>query len=343
MYAKTEQQFTDFHCHLNGSFSQGFLKKIAERNNCLAVYQQFLETQDNYEKKSQEEPRDIEACLKLIWAQFSLVHKMVQTLPDIQEGTYDVVAHSAGQYLEIRTTPKSMNGCSVEKYIDAFLKGLLDARENVSLGKEAYGLLSLDRTHHTAKDAAYFIEKVLTSGGLLKGIDISGQPLAARQLTGDELIKTIQLALENNVGLAIHMGETDTPEERQDTDTILATLEHWIEKHPESSDHPFFGKIRLGHCIYLTEQQKERIFALQLPIEVCPTCHAKLNWHEQGKPHPVTAIYDSVSQPVIPGTDDETIFKSTIQHESQLVFGFFKNPDKITFEKFLQQQNQYRF
>ncbi|KTD47198.1 adenosine deaminase [Legionella rubrilucens] len=343
MQTKTEQNFADFHCHLNGSFSKGLLKKIAERNHCPQVYQQFLNVQQQYEDKSREEPRDTEACLQLIWAQFALVHKMVQKLKDIQEGTYDVIANSAGNYLEIRTTPKPMNGCTVDDYIDAFLKGLLDAREDTALGKEAYGLLSLDRVHHTAKDAEYFIQKVLKSDGLLKGIDISGQPLAPRQLTGQELVKTIQLALDNHVGLAIHMGEANTPEERQDTDSILATLEEWVKNHPEQSEHPFFGKIRLGHCIYLTEQQKHRIKALQLPIEVCPTCHAKLNWHEQGKPHPVASIYDSVSDPVVPGTDDETIFNADIQHESQLVFGFFKNPKPITLKEFLQQQNQYRF
>lgn len=343
MYTKNELRFDDFHCHLNGSLRHAFLKTIADRNQCSEIYQQFLETQADYEKKSQEEPRDTAACLKLIWTQFSQVHSMVKQLQDIQEGTYDVVSHSQAKYLEIRTTPKSMNHCSVDQYITAFLKGLLDAKEDPNLAKEAYGLLSLDRTTHTAQDAAYFIQWVKKSGGLLKGIDISGQPLAPRKLTGEELIKTIHLALENEVGLAIHMGESDTEQERQDTDTLLTVLEEWKKNHPEQGQQSFFGRIRLGHCIYLTPLQQQRIQALQLPIEVCPTCHAKLNWHEQGKPHPVTSIYDTVSQPILPGTDDETIFKSTIQMEGQLLFGLFKNPNHLTVEQFTQQQSQYRF
>ena len=44
-------------------------------------------------------------------------------------------------------------------------------------------------------------------------------------------------------------------------------------------NNPLHGKVRLGHCIYLTQQQKERINKLGIPIEICPSCHSKLNWH----------------------------------------------------------------
>ena len=66
---------------------------------------------------------------------------------------------------------------------------------------------------------------------------------------------------------------------RQDTDSLLNVLEQWKSQHPTKDNNPLHGKVRLGHCIYLTQKQKDRINTLGIPIEVCPSCHSKLNWH----------------------------------------------------------------
>ena len=49
-----------------------------------------------------------------------------------------------------------------DKYIDAFVLGLLQANQKIT-DKKAVGLLSLDRTLHTLKDAKYFIDRILSS------------------------------------------------------------------------------------------------------------------------------------------------------------------------------------
>jgi adenosine deaminase len=336
---------SDLHCHLNGSFSLDFLRRTAEKNKCLPVFDQYVQLRKEYLEKTQHQPDQgfPPEVLGMVWKHFDLIHHMIRDLNDICSGVLDVINCSSAKYLEIRTTPKAMSDQSLKAYIIAFETGLLRAQHEYS-SKRAIGLLSLDRTQHTAKDAQILVEAILASPNhVLAGLDISGNPWKQRTLTGNELVETIQLVLRSGLALAIHMGEADTDMDKKDTDTILATLAAWKAAQPHAQKNPLHGRVRLGHCIYLTEQQKEILKLLQLPIEVCPTCHAKLNWHIEKKPHPVTAIYPDLSQPVIVGTDDELIFGANAQIEFSKVLCFFSNNQKLSRAELKDHQAQFRF
>lgn len=151
------------------------------------------------------------------------------------------------------------------------------------------------------------------------------------------------MALEKEVSIAIHMGESDTDIEKQDTDAVLEVLEQWKQDHPNSAKSLFLGKIRLGHCIYLTQQQKERIRALELPIEVCPTCHKKLNWHLEEKQHPVASIYADVSENLVVGTDDDAIFGGRMDNEFNQFIRFFSNIKNLSRKEIKEHQSEFRF
>ncbi|MDP3268835.1 MAG: hypothetical protein Q8M40_07275 [Legionella sp.] len=340
-----EKNKSDLHCHLNGSFSLEFLRKTAEKNNCSAIYVEYERLRQHYLDITKEQPTGgyDRKLIDMIWGLFGLIHKMVQTLDDIVQGTIDVVKNSETKYLEIRTTPKAMSGKSRNDYIDAFEAGLNpDNFKNDR--KSAHGLLSLDRTLHTLDDAAEFIQRVLKSPAkVLVGIDISGNPLSKRTLTGKELAEVVTMALENRVSIAIHMGESDTDIEKQDTDAVLDALEKWKKDHSDSGSTLFRGKIRLGHCIFLTEQQKERIRTLELPIEICPTCHKKLNWHLEEQPHPVASVYADVSENLVIGTDDDAIFGSRMDNEFNQFIRFFTNIKNLSRKKIKEHQSEFRF
>jgi adenosine deaminase len=232
---------------------------------------------------------------------------------------------------------------SPDKYIEAFERGLLQANK-LTPNKKAVGLLSLDRTLHTLEDAQHFIECIQASPhNLLVGLDISGNPLAKRTLSGEQLGKVIDLVLNKGLAIAIHVGESDSEIERQDTDAVLSALEHWKSKQPLQDKNPLHGKIRLGHCIYLTQQQKERMNKLGIPIEVCPTCHSKLNWHLEKTPHPVTGIYSDLSDPVVIGTDDELIFGASVKFEFNRFLSFFSNTKSLTRTELKIHQSNFRF
>ncbi len=341
--SSTKPHTADFHCHLNGSFSLEFMARIAQKNHRFHVYAELIKVRKDYLNQTQNQPEEgySEELIGLVWKQFNLIHKIIQTLDDITEGTIDVVQSSAAKYLEIRTTPKSMDNHSVTDYINAFESGLVQA--NRSPTKKAVGLLSLDRTIHTLSDAEFLIQQILSSSKhVLAGLDISGNPLGKRSLTGQDLKNVVLLALNKGVNIAIHMGESDTDLERQDTNMVLDALEEWVKQQPVSSD-ALHGRVRLGHCIYLTEQQKMRIRALNVPIEVCPTCHMKLNWHYEGKPHPVSSIYPGVESPLVSGTDDTLPFGGTAKSNFDDFLRFFSNTNNLSRKEIKAHQSTYRF
>lgn len=336
---------SDVHKHLNGSVSFRFLEETAHRNGCYDVFQTLVRVKQDYQEKTKEDPKDgySEECLTLIWQQFSLIHQILRTLYDIKQATLDVIQSSDARYQEIRTTPKEMEGKSVDSYIDAFIEGLRIANNDESPGKQAFGLLSLNREFHTSKEAEHFIQRVRKSDGWLKGLDICGNPLAPRTLTGMELQKTITMALDAGIGLAIHMGEADTDEERQDTDTILTALENWVNTQPKGEKNPLHGRVRLGHCIFLTEEQRKKIRDLVVPIEICPTCHRKLNWHLKDQPHPVRNIYSFWRDPIVSGTDDWTVFDASAETEQNGMLDLFEKPDGMTRKQVKEHQRQFHF
>jgi adenosine deaminase len=153
----------------------------------------------------------------------------------------------------------------------------------------------------------------------------------------------VHLALNKSIAIAIHAGESDSERERQDTDAVLTALEQWKSLHPGEDKNPLHGKVRLGHCIFLTQEQKDRIKKLGIPIEVCPSCHSKLNWHLEKDPHPTTLIYQDLSEPVVLGTDDELIFDGSVKNEFNRLLSFFSNKEQLSRKQLKEHQSSFRF
>lgn len=341
-----ERKASDLHMHLNGSFSIDFLRQTAEKNNAVPEFLRLIEVREEYVKLlAQESLQTVhDKSIALIWIQFSLIHKIIKTLSDIQQGTIQVIETSKARYMEIRTTPKDMDGASWEKYVDSFLSGLEEGNKKYNGVKVARGLLSLDRTIHTEKISYEIIDRVVLEkkrNGLLVGIDISGNPLGERKLTGTALAYVLCYALSKGIGVAIHIGEADTLTEKDDVNMILDILASCSKK--SSSSNLFHGKVRLGHGIFLTEEQRLIIKKLQLPIEVCPSCHEKLNWWNKSKPHPVTHIYQLWNDPVVTGTDDEIIFGGNAKEENQVVLDMLGYPQNEKKDAAWMHQSKFRF
>lgn len=53
-----EKNKGDLHCHLNGSFSMAFLKRSAEKNNCITVFDEYKQLREQYLKATKEQPED---------------------------------------------------------------------------------------------------------------------------------------------------------------------------------------------------------------------------------------------------------------------------------------------
>ncbi|MFO1257559.1 MAG: hypothetical protein U1E78_03990 [Gammaproteobacteria bacterium] len=287
----------DAHLHLNGSVSLRFLKETSEKNNCIEFYNKFiLETNP--------------------WNKFAWVHQIIQTIEDIARATIDVAEGSNADILEIRTTPKKIGANSETDYIQSFRDGLL-ASNNLYPQKKVRGLLSIDRTRHTLADAKRIIdaasqEKKLT--GMIVGIDLSGNYLGDRKLTGNDLYESVKYALSKDIGASFHVGEIDSDIEKYDFDLILKAISEY--------EGDIRGKVRLGHAIYRSEDQNATIRRLKIPIEICPSCHEQLDWWKQSEIHPILNLYQKRTQ-VLVGTDDSLIFNCTAKEEEKKLNNIF--------------------
>jgi adenosine deaminase len=336
-------RLSDLHMHLNGSFSLAFLEKCALRNDAEVNFTHLLTLREQYTSLIQ--PKPSAKFITLIWEQFAQIHQIIQSLADVYDGAIDVIQTSKASYMEIRTRPKEIQDASWQEYVAAFVNGLTQGYV-IDKTKTARGILSLDRTKDTAARALEIIDEVAqekAASGLLVGIDISGNPVEARTLTGATLATVLQYALTKDIGIAIHLGEVETTTERHDVDIILETLNAWHQANYSAAKNPLHGKVRLGHGIFLSEAQRTLIKQLQIPIEICPTCHKKVNWWNTNDLHPVTAIYKHWQDPVVSGTDDEIIFGANAEEENQTVLTLLGYPANESYAKARIHQALFRF
>jgi len=347
----------DFHLHLNGSFSIEFLKAIAEKKDSddqtiqkddpNAPTNQLLllcTLQEQYREMTREGTFSKES-IGIIWRMFACVHNIIQTAGHITAGVVDVVKHSTADYLEIRSTPRALKDSTDLSYIEAFVAGLEQARKEHK-EKTAYGILSLDRAKHTKEDALKFIDAVVAKKektGLLVGIDISGNPAAEQRTITDNVLETvIKEALTKKIGIAIHIGEYESPLEERDSQTILDTLSEWKKEH---KDFSFAGKVRLGHGIHLTPEQRKTIKDLEIPLEVCPACHEQLKWWDKENAHPATLVHDN-PEFTVPGTDDSLMFaRCDAKKETEVLKSMWGQfwKDSRSADEIIEAQTKYRF
>lgn len=281
----------DLHLHLGGSVSKSLLVTFAKAdNNKDAVTR--LQTDD-------------------VLSLFSISHELLNSPARITEATVDVIGKSTADYLELRTTPRVFPPIHTKRdYLNAFILGLKHYPH------KAKGILSIDRYKHDKKDAKEIIGLALQHPDHIVGVDISGyNPTKKRILRGTDLSEIITMILNTPLGLALHIGELDSEEERQDSTTSLHTIDDWFQQHPS---HSSIGKIRLGHALYLEEEHMRIVRKHNLPIEICPSCHRLVGSWPKGKTHPVEKVYTAKDSPVVIGTDDALIFDTDHAQEMKI-------------------------
>jgi adenosine deaminase len=301
----------DSHLHLSGSVSHALLERMAHKKDKMDIFNKFIANVALIEKLKEdlEAGKDVNSdIIKLIFGQFNLIYEII-TFNDYLECIDDIVENTLAAHLEIRTTPKLADGSINNDSVGCFLAGL---RKHKGGSKKVRGILSLDRTKYNLNLGRKIVDIVAKHEELV-GIDISGNPDAPRTLSGEPLGELINYALDKEIGVTIHMGESKSQVEVDDINIILTTLER------RRAENKSISKVRFGHCIYLTPEQKERIRKLGIPIEIAPTCHRMLGWWKQDKPHPAADIYPKEPMMFLSGTDDITLFNSSIKNEAELV------------------------
>ena len=281
----------DLHLHLGGSISKDLLIAFAKSD------------------KNQKALDDIETADVL--EMFQVVHNLIDSPERIEISTEDVINTSTADYLEIRSTPRKFSSAlTLRDYVEAFVSSLKKNPE------KARGLLSIDRYKHDIKSAQEIIDLAFAFPDTIVGIDISGiNPAGTRLLQGEDLNSIIEIILESSLGLALHIGELDCGKDERDSTSALETIDTWFDWN---SKIKAFGKIRLGHALFLKEAHKKIIRKHQLPVEICPSCHRYIGSWKDGRKHPVEDIYHEKDSPVLIGTDDALIFSTDFKKEMAL-------------------------
>ncbi|XP_065827088.1 adenosine deaminase-like protein isoform X3 [Oscarella lobularis] len=247
---------------------------------------------------AKEGSRTLEECFLI----FKAIHELVSSREAIDMVTRDVVSEFASdgvKYLELRTTPRTLNGLSSSGYISTILKAIDETeREIPSIIVKL--LLSIDRTHTLREaedtvDLAIHLKKEPNSR--IVGIDLSGNPNAG---DGRLFLPCLQRARESGLKISLHIAEVPNVEES------LALLK--------------FNPDRLGHgtCLFPerggTQELVDYMFNKRIPLEVCLTSNVKCKTVGSYSEHHLKELME-IDHSFALCTDDKGVFSTSLSDE----------------------------
>jgi len=116
-------------------------------------------------------------------------------------------------------------------------------------------LVSINR-NQTLEDAQETLAAIKEfNSPYIVGIELSGDPRSGSFDTFSALID--EFRQESGLKVSIHCAEVE--EQMNETQAIID-----------------FNPDRLGHCVWMTEEQLEQVIAKGIPVEVCPTSNLKV-------------------------------------------------------------------
>uniref|UniRef100_A0A8C7XFX1 N6-Methyl-AMP deaminase n=1 Tax=Oryzias sinensis TaxID=183150 RepID=A0A8C7XFX1_9TELE len=174
----------ELHAHLNGSVSFQTMEKLMNRKPHLNIEHSMTAI-------GKGQRRTLDECFEV----FKVIHKLVDTEEDILMVSKDVIrefAEDGVKYLELRSTPREeqRTGLTKTSYIDAIIKAIHQCKSE-GLDIDVRLLVAIDRRNgmEVAMETVKLAEEfMLSSDGLVVGIDLSGDPTVQSQLEESELL-----------------------------------------------------------------------------------------------------------------------------------------------------------
>uniref|UniRef100_A0A8D0H1H6 N6-Methyl-AMP deaminase n=1 Tax=Sphenodon punctatus TaxID=8508 RepID=A0A8D0H1H6_SPHPU len=287
MAAEEEQQQRRFykelpkvelHAHLNGSISSVTMKKLMSKKPDLQIHNGM--TMIDKGKK-----RSLQECFQM----FQIIHQITSRTEDILMVTKDVIKEFAAdgvKYLELRSTPREENATGMTKrtYVEAVLEGIKQCKDD-NLDIDVRFLIAIDRRGGTtiAKETVKLAEEfLLSTGGVVVGLDLSGDPRAGH---GRDFMEPLLEAKTAGLKLALHLSEI--PSQEEETKLLLGLP-------PD----------RIGHGTFLYSAAAGSQDLVQLvrqnntPIELCITSNIKSETVPSCDKHHFGFWY-SIGQPIV--------------------------------------------
>lgn len=294
----------DLHCHIDGSFSVGFVKETLG-----------LDTEDDILLRSLRAPEDCSSLTEYLTC-FNMPIECMQTPKNIEDGVLDVLRQAAAEnvrYIELRFAPScSVNG--VQNYRDVYEAAILGCKKGLSEYNIYSNLIICTMRHHDLETNL----KVLHSG-----MEYLGYGICAMDLAGDESsfgnAMFGELFIEaNRLGMpfTIHSGECG------DVENVKLALEA--------------GAKRIGHgiALYKDKPLMELCRKSRTGLELCPTSNYQTKAIKQDESYPLNAFLNYGLLATV-NTDNRTVSNTTITRELELIVNRFgiREEDLITLYK----------
>lgn len=229
---------------------------------------------------------------------FIPLFELMQDAQDFELVASEVLADLAldgVKYVEPRITITSHLSRGVK--VEAIAEGLSQAAEQAKAthGIEVGWIIDFPRVLgiQTAELALSQAIQGRTWG--VVGFDIAGYE--GRSPEDPSLIRIFEKAHEAGLGITAHVGEKGPP------DHIWTAIRDWKVD-------------RIGHGIQACHDQAliEELARREIPLEVCPSSNVALGAFPNYVSHPVEALFRA-GIPVILGTDDPSLFGTTLSEE----------------------------
>ncbi|TPX69533.1 hypothetical protein CcCBS67573_g06822 [Chytriomyces confervae] len=283
---------TELHAHINGSIGMPDLRKLADLKGVHLPAEIAL-------------PGSAGFSLDDVFALFSkTIYSVVRDAQALQFVVEHVVAafkRDGVRYLELRSTPKSLEGMDMDGYVSTVVSAISKAMSENETIRVKF-LLSVDR-RHDPETASTIVSLAIKYANLFPsivvGVDVCGNPACGGIKHLVPSLSRLKLDAPT-LKLVIHFAEIETPPEEDELLTILSL-------NPD----------RLGHCTFVPDHIMATMRARKIPIEICLSSNVVGGTVNSFEAHHLKQLWDSgyPRECLILCTDDVGIFCSDLSNE----------------------------
>jgi adenosine deaminase len=277
----------ELHIHLEGSVRPATLLALAARNGIALPFADEAELRDFYRF------RDFDHFL----AVYDLICDTIHTPDDLTLMTYELGASAAEQqirYMEVTFTTcgRLRRGLSLDDQLAGVRAGAAQAEREFGVRMQFIPDVVAENTVEEAWTLARWAVAQQGNGVCALG-------LAGREVGRDAAALAPVFTYARDAGLprTLHAGEMVGPESIWDALTTL---------HAD----------RIGHGVRVVEDPKllELLYAMQVPLEICPTSNVCLGLYPEMAAHPIATLWRAGLFLTV-NTDDPPMFNTTLTDE----------------------------
>ncbi|KAM6936976.1 N6-Methyl-AMP deaminase [Xenentodon cancila] len=289
----------ELHAHLNGSVSVRTAEKLIGRKPHLSI-------EASTTAVGQGQSRTLDEYVFVCEETRNRARRSARVTSDvIKEFAADGV-----KYLELRSTPREekATGLTKRNYVETIIKAIHQCK-NEGVDIDVRFLVAIDRRNgmEVAMETVKLAEEfMLSSGGLVVGIDLSGDPTVGH---GKYFLPALERARNSGLKLSLHLSEV--PSQQEESDLLL-------NLPPDRIGHGTFLHPEMGGSQSLVD----KVVKNNIPLELCLTSNVKGQTVPSYSQHHFKYWYQ-LGHPSVLCTDDKGVFCTDLSQEYELAASTF--------------------